>query len=243
MKILSLALLASAACAIPLLLWFWTFWSPAFATDQEKWSEFGSFIGGVISPLLAFASFLGLLATLQEQRAAALRLKTETDDLNYFNHATESIERAYEALAGANPDGKPVRDRLAWLSCARLLLSAKEVAKQISTSSVGLIALYDGELEYWRSRFYDLLNPRGGLRVGAQATFFGHPVPNDGVQIEERSIRVIFEFADWPQGKPDPIDAVPLYTRIDLDAMKPSMYGVREFIKSKPRFRTPTGAG
>jgi hypothetical protein len=243
MKLLSLALLALAACAIPLLLWLWTFWYPAFATDQGKWSDFGSFIGGVISPLLAFASFLGLLATLQEQRAAALRQKTETDDLNYFNHATESIERAYEALAGANPDGTPASDRLAWLTCARLLLSAKEVAKQISSSSVGLLALYDGELEHWRRRFYELLNPRGDLRVGTQATFFSHPASSDGVQIEERSIRVIFEFADWPEGKPDPIDAVPKYTRIDLDAMKPSMSGVREFIESKPRFRTSPGDG
>jgi len=243
MKLLSLALLALAACAIPLLLWLWTFWYPAFATDQDKWSEFGGFIGGVISPLLAFASFLGLLATLQEQRAAALRQKTETDDLNYFNHATESIERAYEALAGVNPDGEPVRDRLAWLTCARLLLSAREVAKQISTSSVGLLALYDGELEHWRRRFYELLNPRGDLRVGTQATFFSHPASNDGVQIEERSIRVIFEFADWPEGKPDPIDAVPKYTQIDLDAMKPGMSGVRDYIESKPRFRTPPGDG
>jgi hypothetical protein len=243
MKLLFLALLSFAACAIPLLLWLWTFWSPAFATDQGKWSEFGGFIGGVISPLLAFASFLGLLATLQEQRAAALRQKTETDDLNYFNHATESIERAYEALAGANPDGKPVSDRLAWLTCARLLLSAREVAKQISISSVGLLALYDGELEHWRRRFYELLNPRGDLRVGTQAIFFSHPASNDGVPIEERSIRVIFEFADWPEGKPDPIDSVPKYTRIDLDAMKPDMSGVREFIESKLRFHSPPGDG
>jgi hypothetical protein len=240
MKLRVFALTALLACAIPLVPWLMTFWSPSLATDQTKWSEFGSFIGGVLSPLLAFASFLGLLATIREQRASAERQKIETDDRNYFNHAIESLKRAYETLAGGQSALEPVRDRLAWLSCARLLLSAKEVANQISISSQGLLAVYDGESEHWRRRFYELLNPTTGGRVGTRLAFFSEQELTGGGPIEERSIRVIFEFMDWPEGRQDPIDSVPKYTLEDLSAMNASMSGIREYVRSKPRFCTPT---
>jgi hypothetical protein len=238
----NLALVAVAACAMPLLLWLWTFWSPTFATEHVKWSEFGSFIGGVLSPLLAFVSFLGLLATINQQRAAATRQKIESDDLNYFNHAAASLERAYETLTANRSATEPVRDRLAWLSCARLLLSASNVSKRISPVSVGLLALYEGEEEHWRRRFYELFHPEGALSIGVQSTYFSHPTSADGVQIEERSIRVIYEFFTWPEGKEDPIDSVPKYTIEELESMSASMSGVREYVRTMPRFRSSSNA-
>lgn len=237
MKLRDVAVLALLACAIPLVPWLMTFWSPSLATDQTKWSEFGSFVGGVLSPLLAFASFICLLATVREQRASAERQQIETDDRNYFNHATESLKRAYETLAGRQSALEPVRDRLAWLTCARLLLSAAEVGGQISSYSKGLRAVYDGECEHWRRRFYELLNPASGTRVGMRSAFFADQEFTGSGQIEERSIRVVFEFMNWPDGKEDPVDSVPKYTLEDLRAMNASMSGIREYVGSKPRFR------
>lgn len=237
-----LALIALAACAVPLLPWLATFWSPTFATNQAKWSEFGSFIGGVLSPLLAFVSFLGLLLTIREQRAVAARQKTQSDDLNYFNHASASLERAYATLAEGTDTERPAGDRLAWLSCARLLLSASDVSKRISSASSGLLALYEGEEEHWRRRFYELFLPAGAPRIGTQATYFSHPNSADGAQIEERSIRVIYEFFTWPEGKADPIDLVPKYTLKDLDSINPSMSGVRDYVRAMKRFENVSDA-
>jgi hypothetical protein len=97
---------------------------------------------------------------------------------------------------------------------------------------------YEGKKSVYMPQYFKQNNPliELGIKLMTPESVWQY-------QIEERSIRVIFEFADWPEGKPDPIDAVPKYTRIDLDAMKPSMSGVREFIESKPRFRTPPGDG
>lgn len=238
----SLVLFALVTCAVPLVFWLWTFWSPAFATDQGKWSEFGGFIGGVISPILAFASFIGLLATIREQRAVSARQNTKNDDLNYFNHATASLERSYITLAGELAAREPLRDRLAWLSSARLLMSAADVSKRISPLSVGLHALYEGEEEHWRRRFYELFHPQGLPRIGFNGAYFSESFAPHRAQIDERSIRVIFEFLTWPGDKADPIDLVNKYTSEELDAMGSSMSGVREYVRSMPRFRKSPSA-
>lgn len=233
----NLTLAAIAACAVPLTLWLWVFWTPVFSENPARWSEFGSFLGGVLSPVLAFASFLGLLATIREQRNLARTQKQQADDLNYFNHATASLERAYATLTRGTDGAGPVKDRWAWLSCARLLLSASDISKRISPSSEGIVALYEGEREHWRRKFYELFHPEGGLSVGMQATHFSHPDSRIGVNIEERSIRVVFEFFDWPEGKIDPIDSVPKYSREELEKMNAGMSGVREYVMTMPRFR------
>ena len=232
----NLAYAAIAVCTLPLLAWLSVFWTPWFSESQTRWSEFGSFWGGVLSPVLAFASFTGLLATLREQKKVAETRKRQADDLNYFNHATASIQRAYETLTQNKTKAAPVADRLAWLSCARLLLSAQEVAKRISGESEGLIALYDGECEHWRWKFYEALHPEGQLPIGRQASYFAHPNSRIGVNIEKRSIRVVFEFSNWPEGKMDSVDTVPKYSAVELDAMSASMSGVREYVRSMPRF-------
>lgn len=242
----SLFVVALLACTVPLWFWVSNFGHLGLAGSTEEWSRFGSYLGGVLSPVLAFLSFIGLLLAFDTQRKEAARLKNESDDLNYFNHAVKSLERAYDALVTrssrySGDNGPPLvqlsTDRLAWLTCARLLLSAKDVSKQISQTSSGLLALYEGEEEYWRHQFYELFHEEKTFSMLLQPNFFGNPGILGGTQLEERSIRVIFEFADWPEDKVDPIDAVPLYSLAELNGMKASMSGVREYVLAKGRFK------
>lgn len=232
-----LIILALSACAIPLLPWLWTFWAPGFSLEPDDWADFGTFIGGVLSPLLAFASFVGLLLAFNAQRVEAARLKAESDDLNYFNHAVKSLERAYETLIKGAPDGELVRDRLTWLTCARQLLSAKDVSGKISSNSAGLNTLYEGEEEHWRHQFHDLLYVSNSSNVLKSASYFGNSENVNGIEIEERSIRVIYEFADWPEGKKDPMESVDYYTAADVKAMGWRMKGVREYVATMTRFQ------
>ena len=238
----NLVFAAIAACAVPLALWLWVFWTPSFSDSHVRWSKFGSFLGGVLSPVLAFTSFLVLLATIHEQRKVAETQRKQADDLNYFNHATSSLQRAYETLTQDSSEAGPVADRLAWLSCARLLLSAEKVAKRISDRSEGVRALYEGEREHWRRKFYELFHPEGEVSIGVNATYFSHQDLRLFINIEERSIRVVFEFFDWPEGTPDPVDNVPKYTTTELNAMNSGMSGVREYVKRMPRFHTKSDA-
>lgn len=221
---------ASVLCLVPLTPWLWTFWAPALSSNASDWANFGTFVGGALSPLLAFASFVGLLLTLNMQR-------TESDDLSYFNHAVKSLERSYLSLTDASHPGEIKRDRLAWLNCARLLLSAKSVYEKISDKSVGLRVLYDGEEEHWRHQFYELLNAKENAALLQKPSYYGDPVGSEAVLLEERSLRVVFEFSNWPESKADPIEKVPLYSLAELEALKGVHSGFKQFVLSKPRFK------
>lgn len=234
-------LIASAllACVIPLGLWVFNFGSTSLAAQSIEWSNFGSYIGGVLSPILAFLSFIGLLLTINAQRKEAARLQTENDNLNYFNHAVKSLERAYIALTSKGPKttegneslpDEPIQNRLAWLTCARLLLSANEVSQRISKESTGLQALYEGEREHWRHQFYELFNQERTRTMLLNGSYFGDPQVVGGPQIEQRSIRVIFEFIEWPDAKVDPIDRVERYSMKEIEEMKGQMFGVKRYL-------------
>jgi hypothetical protein len=229
---------ALIACSIPLGLWVFNFNHVGLASSSTEWSNFGSYIGGVLSPFLAFVSFVGLLLAFNTQRAEAARLKSESDDLNYFNHAVKSLERAYEAMTkNATPKVALVPERLAWLTCARLLISAKDVSGRISWKSKGLLALYAGEEEYWRHRFFELFDSEDVRLASRNASYFGGEKPSSGFRLEERSIKVIFDFFNWEESKQDPIDRIQKYTQAELDVMKGNMSGVREYVLTMPRFK------
>ncbi|WP_128003693.1 hypothetical protein [Piscinibacter defluvii] len=237
----SLPILA-AACLAPVLLWFHVFWEPSFSRESSTWSNFGSYIGGVLSPLLAFAAFVGLLITINQQRESAVQQVVATNDDAYFRHAVSCLERAFSTLSSSDQARRPVQDRLAWLTCARLLLSARTAARNISPASSGLRALYEGEEEHWRHQFYELLQPLSIGGVGTQAAYFQADGASNRGEIDERSIRVIYSFTEWPPDRLDPIDEVPRYTEAELDNLRVGMVGIRGYLLSQPRFQRRSGA-
>jgi hypothetical protein len=231
---------AAGASSVAIVPWLYVFWSPTFSRRASDWADFGTFVGGVLSPTLAFAALIGLMVTIGQQRSAAEAQKSVTDNESYFKHAVSSLERAFNLLSSGEPH-QPVHDRLAWLSCARLLLSAKAASMKITNASAGLLILYAGEEEHWRHQFYLLLRPLSPEGVGARRRYFEADSSSLRTPIEERSIRVIYDFASWPEGRQDPIDDVPRYTREELAEMRVGMAGIREFVLSSPRFRGEVG--
>ncbi len=228
----SLTLGAVLASALALLPWLYAFWSPSLSRKANEWADFGTFIGGVLSPTLAFAALVGLVVTIKQQRDTAQREKEAADNESYFKHAVSSLERAFAAL-NLDDATQPAHDRLAWLSCARLLLAASSASRNITSSSSGLKQLYEGETEHWRHQFYLLLQPMSLQGVGRDLNYFA--ADSSGAPIDERSIRVIYDFAHWPEGHEDPIDQVPRYTEEELNGMRLSMRGIRDHVLSTRR--------
>ena len=230
MKIERLLIAAAIVAVLTAIApWLYTFSTAPVSGKPVDWSYFGGYVSGVLSPVLAFASFVGLLMTLTQQRSAIAAQRTADDDKNYFNHAVSSLERAYDVISGMDQHTGPIRSRLAWLTCARLLLSAKEASALVSDESKALRALFAGEEEHWRYRFYKLFQ-RLDPPVGRDANFFSCPTNPQREEIEERSIRVVFEFVNWPEGKEDTIAHVQRYTRDELDSMGLLMSGVSEYL-------------
>lgn len=216
---------------VVLLPWVKVFWSPSFSRESKDWADFGTFVGGVLSPTLALAAFVGLVITIKLQRDAAQREREIRDNESYFKHAVSSLERAFATLRPKDAS-HPAHDRLAWLSCARLLLAASDVSKQITASSPGLKQLYKGEEEHWRHQFYLLLQPGTMGGVGGDASYFTADSSGFHSPIDERSIRVIYDFVRWPEDRKDPIEDVPRYTEDELEQMRFGMRGIRDYVRS-----------
>jgi uncharacterized membrane protein len=53
--------------AFPLLVYLLNFNGQALSTDAAHWGQMGDFFGGVLNPILAFASFIALLYTIRIQ--------------------------------------------------------------------------------------------------------------------------------------------------------------------------------
>lgn len=101
--------------------------------DQEKWGQFGDFLGGTTNPLLAFLTFLGVLWTIsityeqfnnQKQRQDIE--DTDKRSLFFFEQAKLGLEEVYDMLKDKN------NDRVTWVRAARDLLRARSIGKAIT---------------------------------------------------------------------------------------------------------------
>ncbi|WP_370599555.1 hypothetical protein [Pseudomonas nitroreducens] len=110
-------------------------------------------------------------------------------------HAYTTMERAYSALMGSDPDAvRPPADRVAWLTAARLIVEYQGTKPRITDQL--LLQECESHENHWRHQFYLKL---GGIQSS------GYYDANDR-PIEPISAIVIHGFADWPSGKSDPLD-------------------------------------
>lgn len=206
--------------ASPLLFWLGFFHDYNLAKDSIKWAEFGSFVGGTITPILTLVSVLGLIWTIIEQRkqlnysieqaenqrsedakAALIQRESELnqrkleqtrrDNQVYKDEAQKSLLRAFEAFQ-PNTQLSPTENRLMWLTTARNIITAQNLSSKITEDS--LRESYDTFEEEIRTKFYSLFEPHE--LKGLLANF-------DFKNIEPISIAVVLRFA---QGmKKDPL--------------------------------------
>lgn len=183
-------------CIAPAASWLLKFWSTDFSGEPSHWSAFGDFFGGTLSPILAFLSFIGLLWTIRNQEKSEKIRKIKDDDQQYFKHSVSCMERAFHIISDEGKSDRPLQNRLAWLTCARLLLSAKAAAEKISAHSIGLREMLEGEQEHWRMQFYSFFRVNELNSIGTSERYFRCEENTFGEVIEERSIRVIYEFME-----------------------------------------------
>lgn len=137
-----------------------------------------------------------------------------------------SLERAYQALAPDQGAAAPVRSRVAWLTSARHLETYRALKRRLRTKLGRLLA--DDHEEYWRHRTYILLD---GIE---HYTYYGHAGCQEveGETIDPTSAAVILAFSDWPEGRPDPIDAVSFDALVrSAKLFSPKFRHFREYIR------------
>ena len=99
-------------------------------------------------------------------------------------------------------------DRLVWLNSARLILQSEKFANYISPKAASSLAMYESEREYWSHRFYNLLDYTGSRSFSMDKDYFAKASNIPGDEIEERSIKVIYEIALSFDEDKDPINNV-----------------------------------
>ncbi|MFG0603474.1 hypothetical protein ACF8PL_25150 [Delftia sp. WSY_4] len=115
-----------------------------------------------LSALFGGLAFAGVLVTLEASRRDTEQQRQLESDKEFVNQVRQSYEWAYLALTGGEEGAnRPIRNRLAWLTCSRHLLRAKKIKKMIKTDVYSII---QGEYEeFWRHRFFLLTNGTVGL--------------------------------------------------------------------------------
>lgn len=159
--------------------------------------------------------------------------------------AIKLFERAYEILTVNDKEGAPPNDRHIWLTCARHILAAQEIAKDISES--GHRKVYQENLEYWRTRFYSKLTPLGEEGGEMNAAYFAEKIEHvyaysgkTRAPIAEKSLAVIFRFIQWPKEREDRLqgiesftdDEIHLFEMFNNHGLGQHLSALREYTKS-----------
>jgi len=216
---------------IPIILWTINFYSLPISKVGEDWAYFGNFIGGIITPIIAFCSFMGLLFTIYYQWKQLHQEEKWKKNEGHFAHAVSFIERSYEIISNGGKELVPVKSRLAWLTCARFLLTAQKFAEKIDEESIK--EKYWDEKEYWSNKFYEFFQITDQGAFSIDSKYFSKPSSISGDCIEERSIAVIYKFMEWPEGRIDPIESVEKYTDQEIKKMPFWMVGIKEYLSKK----------
>lgn len=180
-----------------------------------------------ITKMIAVASafFAGLSAIFAAWQiySANKRVKNE----RRLNYAVTSLERAYAVLTndGTNKNF-PRADRLAWLTCARLIEEFKTVKQELKNQPY--LSECEGHEEHWRHQFY--------LSLQELALNSGYYRISETDCIEPISAMIIHSFADWPNGKKDPIDKFGNLTEAeDKIHISQKWFGLKVYLERYPR--------
>ncbi|MND77224.1 hypothetical protein D3C76_574280 [compost metagenome] len=182
-------------------------WVSANANTIAATAGAFSAIAGLLSAQAAFRAIkrndhnhsLTLANAERTRQEEELSTRTRIENERLLQYAITTIERAYLALRGRDPDAHvPPQNRLNWLTAARLIEEYRVAKNEISDPQ--LVRECESHEEHWRHQVYLLLLP---LADGYPDYFYADGT--SGAPIQSVSAVIVHSFADWPEGKVDPL--------------------------------------
>ncbi|WP_236169782.1 hypothetical protein [Pseudomonas atacamensis] len=130
---------------------------------------------------------------------AIRKASKDRKNTHLLNHAKSSLERAFSALCEGTPAGRPpAPDRLAWLTCARLIEEYKSTKCLIKEKLT--LRECESHEEHWRHQFFLRLEPLGQMTQ----EYYSNGL--NGVELHKASAIIVHAFSEWPEGKADTLD-------------------------------------
>lgn len=166
-----------------------------------------------------------------------LRLQKKMDQSRTnLSEAKRAIDQAVNGfLSQQDSEGRPLNRRRHWLTFARGILVAQSFGERIKDDD--LRRTWEETEHYWRDRTYDVLYPTDSIPPESfPSDYYGHmdekdfsknfmQSPGDRVPISEASLAFIYRWAQWPEGRPDPLDRYTKFT--DKEVEKMASFGPR----------------
>ena len=157
---------------------------------QHNWLALAAFILSVISLSIT------LFKNIKDRRYA--------NDKELVEQLKQSLELAYKSLAPNHNDSQPTNNRLQWLTSARHIVRYRELQLSLNTSLYKTIC--EEHEEYWRGKVYSLL-------AHIDRSSFFESINTEEMKEEEidiRSAAIVYSFSVWKEGRPDPLNNMPL---------------------------------
>lgn len=124
---------------------------------------------------------------------------------DYFKEAKEQLGKAFDIIYCEN-HAELTKDRLRWLTVARMLKTSERLSKKIMMISHK--ELYIEEKQYYRIKFKELIDgfPEGFF--GDSLEYFKDPIHSDKSPLSDDSIFTVMSFVNWDERYKDPLGDV-----------------------------------
>lgn len=124
---------------------------------------------------------------------------------DYFKEAKEQLGKSFDIINCDN-HAELTKDRLKWLTVARMLKTSERLSKKIMMTSHK--ELYIEEKQYYRIKFKELINgfPDGFFNDSLE--YFRDPLNSDKSALSDDSIFTVMSFVNWDEGYKDPLGDV-----------------------------------
>ncbi len=138
-------------------------------TFPGAWQRIVAIPVSALSSLTVLAGVLVALVVYFWNRSVYEETMRRQDSDDLLKESQSFFEKAFETLNNVLDDqGRPENSRMRWLTSARLLKVAEHIGSNIDLKSHKY--LYEEIRDYWRTRFRDLVEPRG---EGFSEDYFG----------------------------------------------------------------------
>jgi len=164
-------------------------------------------LGSIAIAFSAIVAFSVYLTNVRRHQAEDARRASET----YLNQSLDLLDKVHSTFIQKGTD-PPANDRLLWLSTARMIARFQKLRHRITESDH--FAVVDENEEHTRLKLYTLLDDNQEHFTRGYFSPSGSQYAGDN--IHRRSMAVIFAFARWKEGAPDPlaeVDDVELFAR------------------------------
>ncbi|WP_149356393.1 hypothetical protein [Comamonas testosteroni] len=162
-------------------------------TKLTRLGQVGDLFGGV-NALFAALAFAAVAYSSHLARKVYQSDREIEQDQIYAEQVKTSYEWAFAAFTNGIPSA-PLNSREIWLTTARHLIRAEDIAEYIKTPAHKLIV--EEHREHWRRKFLQVVQMLEGEQNLHKTYFPG---------IEATSAQVILNFTHWPEEREDPID-------------------------------------